>query len=240
MATGTFYLRPCADISLGHPVYPETLTAGYLAINEEVSDEASTYIGVTTAPDGDLSYSSSFSMALAENAKITKILTATLVYHGVVESNRSSDSGDPSSCTCTVNISGSSVFSGTYQHSTNSQGSDNVSDTLTDADMPNVVTAINNYITVNGVGAMPEITIDITNFARQNNGTKNINQSYVTQVAIELECEYVAGLNIHTKSNDTWLQAQKAYQKQSGAWVEITEDECKAILQNNLLSSSNG
>ena len=41
--------------------------------------------------------------------------------------------------------------------------------------------------------------------------------------------------NIHTKQNGTWLQAQAAYQKQNGVWVEITEDECKSILQSNLI-----
>lgn len=64
MATGTFILRPSADISLGHPVYPDTLGAGYLAINEEESDSTSTYIGFTSTPGAVVSYTSKFAMSI--------------------------------------------------------------------------------------------------------------------------------------------------------------------------------
>jgi hypothetical protein len=53
-------------------------------------------------------------------------------------------------------------------------------------------------------------------------------------VYVELDCEYEAGLNIHHKVNGTWKQAQAAYQKQNGVWVEITEDECKNLLASSL------
>lgn len=234
MVTGTFYLRPNADISLGHPVYPDTLTAGYLAISEEVSDGTSTYIGVTTSPDGEVSYSSSFKMALNQEARITKILSAKFGFAGDVNAPAQ---GDISTCSCTVTISGETVFLGELKEKYLADTS-NTTDTLTNADMSNLATAINNYISANGTGCIPEIRIDITNTSAQDNGTKALGKSYVTQVYIVLECEYeeeLTGLNIYHKVGGTWKQAQAAYQKKSGAWVETTEDECKAVLQSGLV-----
>jgi hypothetical protein len=37
-------------------------------------------------------------------------------------------------------------------------------------------------------------------------------------------------MNIRCKTNGVWKPVTKAYQKQSGVWVEITEEECKTIL----------
>lgn len=235
MAEGTFYIRPSADISLGHPVYPETLGAGYLAINEEIADGKATYIGVTTAPDGDVLCSSIFRMALDEEAKITKVLTATLRYSGDVQGNVSS--GGESYCTCDFSVSGGSVFSGKHYEETLSDDSEKRGDSLSDADMPNMAAAINSYISSNGAGSFPEITVAIANFAGHNNGTKSINVSYVSQVYVELVCEYSQNFGVHRKVNGSWVAATAAYQKQSGSWVEITADECRAILSGNALKS---
>lgn len=46
-----------------------------------------------------------------------------------------------------------------------------------------------------------------------------------------------AGMNLYHKKGGAWKQTQTAYEKRSGVWIEITEDECREILQNNFLSS---
>ena len=46
------YLRPSADISVGHSLNPADSTSAYMLVNEEVDDNTATYI-YTTLPSGD-------------------------------------------------------------------------------------------------------------------------------------------------------------------------------------------
>ena len=175
---GTCFLRPSADISLGHPVYPETLSAGYLAINEEVSDGNATYIGYTTSSNGEISATSKFKMSLQDEYQIAQIVSAKLVIKGYLSGNYSENAGTTAaSCNGSVSILGEKAFewnerrtSGTVQ--------------TFSYDMPNFVTILNNYITA-GNESIPEVTIEITNSIEHKN---KAGQSYVSQVAIELEC----------------------------------------------------
>ena len=251
MATGTFYLRPSADISLGHPVYPETLAAGYLAINEKTSDGLSTYIGFSSPPGQAVSYTSKFEMTANELKDITNI---TSVYLGGESRIEPGQASDHTGCNITIYVSNkiiTTIESYVWYASDGGRGyvyqdgtlvvGDLLSGDLfygsTKLDYTKLINTINDAI---ALGEFPSIAIEITNFteststATKNGGVK----SYVSQVYLQLECEYGSGLAIHTKQNDTWLQAQKAYQKQSGTWVEITEDDCKGILQSNLIVKS--
>lgn len=235
--TGTFYIRPSADVSLTHPVYPETLGAGYLAINEVVSDETATYIGwvdyPTTTKIG-LSQTSRFRMSMETNAKITKVLSATFKYaalHTYQYAMSQGGGSDEGNGKCTVFVSGEEVFSGRYY-----RYQSGTEDTLTDADMPNLVTALNTYIGANSIISIPEILIDITDEIHITQGSKaEAVSSYVTQVAIELTCEYVTGFDMHDKANGSWSQVTSAYKKSNGAWGEITEEECRSILSSSLV-----
>ena len=233
MATGTFYLRPSADISLGHPVYPDTLEAGYLAISEEVSDGTATYIGAYD-PDNAVEYASSFRMSLVDGAEIKSVLSAKLGFAGSCF-RAGSNSYNRAECDCSVFVSGESVFTGSYVSRNNAEGTQVIEDGLTNADMPDLVTAINGFLSSSGSAVLPDVTIDISNSINATDG-KNTATSYVTQIYIELECEYASGFNIHRKASGSWAQVQAAYQKRDGAWVEITEDECRAILQGNKLN----
>ena len=234
MAEGTFYIRPSADISLGHPVYPETLGAGYLAISEQVSDGTSTYIGVTSAPDADVSYSSSFTMNLEDEAKITKVLSATLKVGFSLNAPSSTDRR--SRCNCSVAVSGETVFDEYLEDQYLMDGTKRtIGDLINgDNDISSLVSKLNSHIETNGAGSLPEIRLNLTNSAGMNNGTKSLGKSYVTWACIELSCEYSSDIGVHRKINDSWVAATAAYQKQNGSWVEITEDECKTILQSSL------
>ena len=233
MATGTFYLRPSADISLGHPVYPTTLLAGYLAISEEVADGTATYIGVTTSPDDTQSFSSTFAMRITSGEKITKVLTATFGYNGSTEV---ADGKGDSEHACTLQTGTTVLFSGKKGEKWMSDGN-NYYGNLDGEDMPDLVTYLNNYLAANGPGAFPQLELRIDTKVDKNNGSKNVAQAFVSQVCVILECEYATGLGIHAKVNGEWKQAQAAYKKVNGAWVEITEEEAKQIIGTGLVRS---
>lgn len=229
MATGTFYLRPSADISLGHPVYPDTLGAGYLAISEEVSDGSSTYIGVDQATT-DSAYTSIFKLSLNEIPEIINILSATFIYNGYVKGIDMEGNPANAYCYCTVKINEQQIFTGDEKAGQINE------DSLTDADMPDLVSVLNNHIKNSGIENIPDVTIEISTEVDNAGSGKRAASSYVSQIAIALECEYAEGLNINHKVNGEWKAATAAYQKQNGAWVEITEDECKSILSGSFIT----
>lgn len=229
MATGTFYLRPSADISLGHPVYPDTLGAGYLAINEEVSDDSSTYIGVYQVTT-DSAYTSVFKLSLNEIPEIINILSATFIFNGYVKGYEVEGNNTNAYCYCTVKINEQQIFTG---YTTAGQHNE---DSLTDADMPDLVSVLNNHIKNSGIENIPDVTIEISTEVENAGSGKQAASSYVSQIAIALECEYAEGLNINHKVNGEWKAATAAYQKQNGAWIEITEDECKSILSGSFIT----
>lgn len=225
-------LRPSADISLGHPVYPETLGAGYLAISEEISDGTSTYIGVTSAPDSALTFASNFAMSPVSlgDQKVAKILTATLRYDGYVYVGNDGTAY----CNCSVKVSNDDAFSASdKEQKTATGGQGGRTNTLSNADMPDVANSITSHLVASG--ELPSVTAYIENYTDKDNGTKYVRQSYVSQLAIELICEFPpTDIGIYHKTNGAWLAATAAYRKRNGAWVEITADECKSVLVNSL------
>lgn len=228
MASGTFYLRPSADVSLEHSVYPDTLTVGYLAISEEVSDGETTY--------------------LAGNGTATLNKTSTFAFSGIVPSTPiilqeggicldftvPTTHGGASQTNVFVNfyIEGVEVGSYSEQYSIgagNAKIIDSAYYILTDE----AIEIINNHLTVNK--SLPDIQVSVrfymdysTNSKGSGGGVGNLTQMYV-------ELSYDEVLSIYTKSNGTWQQARKAYQKQSGVWVETSETECKDYLSSHLI-----
>jgi len=234
MATGTLILRPSADISLGHDVYPTDLGAGYLAINEEVDDGEATYLSVTSvaAADGAREATSTFALAVAGGLKV-KIYNVSAV---------------TAFATCTWGGSGNTPYYAKVEVLIDDVvyvTSDNTGSTQAISfDCADLVEPINSYI-ANNNGALPNILLRITNGAYpvatetddKTAGTVT-NYSSATskcyQAYIELTCEYKEIIGICHKVNGEWMSTVAAYQKQGGVWAEITEDEAKSILSSSL------
>ena len=213
MATGTFYLRPSADISVEHSLYPEGSTSAYMLINEETSDGEATYIYKYCY--NEYSATSSFKMNGEYPDKIPNITSAKLVING-------DDDGSKNAyreIKATVKI-GSTSFE--YSNTSNPHISTDASD---------IAAEINNNLN-NGI--VPNVEISIYSYLSDNQdvGTEGLTV-YITQVYIELTYEF--DLNIYTKSNGVWTQADAVYQKQGGVWTEITGDEGKSVLRSHLI-----
>lgn len=223
MATGTFYLRPSADISVGHVMYPSGSAAAYLLINEEVSDEDATYI---RSPDTQTGVSTS---------KFKLSNTSQLPGKRFVVNS--------------VNIAGDTYTS--YLNGTNKNefileidGTETALVATTtnktfDISVTDAITLINEAVAQNGI--LPDINITVISYdSLYIDGTKERNvASGVSQVYVAINYEEILDIGVHKKVNGEWVAATAAYQKQSGAWVEITEDECKAILQSHPIVTKN-
>lgn len=224
MATGVFYLRPSADISVEHTLHPSDSTAAYLLINEEVSDENSTYI-VAESDHFARTVTSVFKMAGTvpnEKIKVTNISVGV---------SSKSYTGNVGSHTCEITINGVSSISQFQPGAT--LGSEFKTSSLSCDDLLDVV---NTYIATNGIGGFPDVIATImSDFPDYESPKGTYPGVYVSQVYMEVTYTTDFALNIHRKMDGAWKQAQSAYQKTNGAWTEISEDECKSILQNSFI-----
>lgn len=228
MDATTFILRPSADISVGHSLYPEGSTAGYLLIDEEVSDEDSTYIFVKSLTDDSLALedttvtaTSSFRLSgNVPNDEIT-VTNIDLVYSAMYSAYGTKTSS------YTLIVNGISIDTASlpntmysYDAKTITLGSD-------------VVDYINNYIMLNG--GFPEITISIQSSATSSENDKGKQVGYVYLSQLYLNVTYNTG--VYRKILDTWKPSYQLYQKINNVWTRVTSSNAKAIMRSNLLKT---
>jgi hypothetical protein len=241
MATNTVYLKPSADILLEHNVYPETLSAGYLAISEEVNDEGSTYIEMRNADtENSLIVESSFKLSMDTTYRITNI--NSMMFKIWSDGRGVTD-------TYTVKDKNGNILwyveATRYTDMTNDELVDqngNVIDTYDGGkttgtyDCSSLVSILNNLITQSDFkNDFPDLTLHITTNLQA--GTSKSDQfTRISQFVFMLECECASNTDINYKANGTWMPVKTVYRKVDGAWTEMTVDECKNLLSTNLLT----
>lgn len=239
----TFYLRPSADISIGHKLIPEDATAAYLLLNEEVSDGSSTYIthDLDSRDESTWSKPSTFIFSGDSIPSGYKIKSAKLVITGTTNLS-SGQTTDVINERVEFTVKASGVNLGTVILSNwngrfGSSASSGTGAPVGTVDITNILDKISvpNSIEVTVTSACDKITEQTASSSDGKTTASYISSHRYSTIWIEIECE--SGLNIYHKAGGTWKQAQAAYQKKSGAWVEITEEECKTILQSNFITS---
>lgn len=222
MVTGTFYLRPASDISIGHSLYPEDFTSAYLLINEETSDGDSTYIydshDITASSNGICTSSfyldDNTDVPLKDISSITNVSlylncrTTDFDLKGTVDVIVTFDDTE---FTSSMSISGETTYK-PYEIT-----------------FVNIADSIYNYITTNN--NLPQITLTIdTNLRGAASKVSSTETFRITQ--IYLAVEYEAIWNVYTKNNEEWVDVIGAYKKVGNTWFEITKDECKPLLSS--------
>lgn len=168
IVTGTLILRPSADISIEHSVYPSNSTNAYSLINEEVSDGAATYI---TSYAGKVAPESRLRLFGEPQHKIKKVTSITI--KGVPYNGSSSNTGSNKFRLCFDNEE--------FESATHSSSKD------IDLSLANAVTPINEYIAKNG--NLPDIDLVINSTATTNTGGTKFYHTGVTQVYVVLGYE---------------------------------------------------
>ena len=216
MASGTIYLRPSADISVEHFLYPATSDVpAYQRINEEVSDGKSLYIR-TDFVGGIKTATSKFKLSNTTQLNKSFIITSVSIM------------GDPI-CGGTAETAKNEFRLEINGVETESFLAETGKDVDISVSVPGVIDSINEYVATHET--LPNINIIITSYIMP--GNKGSSDSGVSQIYVAMGYEEITDIGIYKKVNDTWVAAIAAYKKQSGAWVEITEDEAKTILQNS-------
>lgn len=225
MANGIIYLRPSADVEINHQEASGNSTEFgdfYTLINEEVSDEATTYI-ISSKTQSSHDVASIFEMSgITPNNKfnITKATIYISAWCATSSDNTVIEAHSRGNVVVGENTASFSISFADF-------GSFGEWLELY-CDIDDLVQIINDYIEINGT--FPAITLEYSTGNTLENNSKSLSVG-TSQIYIELE--YSTDIGVHIKSKGTWLSATQAFQKVNGAWVEITEDECKSILQGN-------
>jgi hypothetical protein len=221
VAEGKFYLRPSEDISVEHDMRPSGSTSAYLLLNEEVSDEAGTYIksGVHRSAHTETSSFKFSGVVPNEEIRITEL--------NFVANGHRFESDMRNFCTVTI---GEQSVSKTISFDT-AYSSDY-------SDVSELVDSLNDYIKANGAGSFPEVIASVTTDTESQ--PDDLKQQYpytcFSQLYIEVTYKTVTGLGIYRKSGGAVKAATAAYRKLGGSWVEITEEEAKGVLKNNIIT----
>lgn len=222
MASGTFYLRPSEDISIEHNLIPAESASAYLLINEEVADDDSTYI-ISQQKNDAMVYTSKFKLGgsiptVASEIKITDITLTARGFNGVstagsIEVNIAINDVSIANI---ANIGGLSSW-----------------ETVTANASESSLSVINNYIKERGIAGIKDIVLTIVDSHKEKGDDKTNGNKRITQVYVTVNYDTSTGNGIHRKVNGVWKEAKQAFRKVNGDWLEITEDECKSILQSS-------
>lgn len=228
---GVIVCRPSADVSVGHEI-ASGFTGVYQLINEEVADDDATYIESYGKEDGEDTEAdnreSIVSLKLSLPDK-TKVLQIKLIYRASLYIGTSLKSG-----TAYIEITVSQGEKGNT-HINDADYSDSSSYAIYEAvwnEESDLVDAINM------VGGEMDLQMLIHTYAcGYYNSAKGGVDAYakLTQAYIEVIYEYAnetQGTNLYTK-NGEWKQIQGIRRKESGTWIEVSEEECVSILSGN-------
>ena len=166
----TLYLRPSADISIGHSLYPADSPSAYSLVNEEVNDHAATYIYSTyTDTFSGTEFTSIFALSHSKSVKSKGVTSGKLVYDYAMPSNVSSPT-----IYSILTISGEAQ--GEYFHQPS------IIQQLIERELSATeLEVINRYISQNGT--IPTIILQVkttgTKDSSKNNGTIRIGQIYL-------------------------------------------------------------
>ena len=233
MASGTIILRPSGDAGSDHKGYPED-TALYKWINEEKCDDDEGYIyyskdlGLT---DYGLSKYYLSGAVPAVKIKVTGVRARFAA--------KSTDSGATSYVHFEVRVPPDSY----YDYATDRrQATDYLTEPETLLFGDDLVERINAYIGENGNNSLTNLMllIGITAGSYSHGTSSSTSYEYdtvrVSQAYLEIDYEEILNIGVYRKSGGAVKAAMLAYRKKSGSWVEVTEEEAKDVLKNNIIT----
>ena len=174
---GTLILRPSADISVEHNLYPADSGAAFLLINEEENDGNATYIVSPPLVSTDILVTSKFKLSPASEMSVKSFVITGVNIIGY--SYCSSSNVSPRN-TLNLEINGVEM-----QQSVATTGKNDF-----DVAFPDAIEAINNYVATHKM--LPEINITITSITwdSSNGGNKaRPTRSGISQIYVALGYE---------------------------------------------------
>ena len=235
MARKKFILKPVADISLQHSLYPADSTTGYNLINEEVDDGDATYIYKSVlATREEETVTSTFKMG-CDNVPDNYYPIACWL-HTNIKSTMGSDD-EKSSVTLSLQLGENSedlftieltngLMGGTYDYE------------YRPIRIYNLEKKIQNFYEESQNNSDPQIILSITTHIEASSAEKATDHE-VKIGQVYLEVEYTDYMQSSIKCSTEWAKPVTTYKKINGTWSELTETEFLEDMQNNSYSKDN-
>lgn len=207
----TVILRPTADASLNHSC--SSGSSGYALISEATADGDSTYIYQTIeVNDVSTTAVSIFKIGGTDVGKV-KISSIQLTINAKTTKGKSSDSAN---LAAQLTVNGNA---GAWLNNTLSTSYGDFTKTYSASDLSINDVVLDSFDSAN-------ITVQVETSGKKNAKKNDDFQNRITQVYLTVEYEPVSdtsGTGIYLKQNGAYTQAQAAYKKVSGAWVQQTD-----------------
>lgn len=206
----TVILRPVADTSLNHSC--STGSSGYALINEATADGDSTYIYQTIAVNYNSTTASVFRIGGTDVGKV-KISSIQLTINARTTKGNSKDSA---SLSAQLTVNGNA---GTWLSGTLSTDYGDFIKTYSASDLSLNDAVLDSFDSAN-------ITVQIETNGQKNASKNDDFQNRITQVYLTVEYEPVSdatGTGIYLKQNGAYKEAQAAYKKVNGVWMQQTD-----------------
>lgn len=184
-AVDAVYLRPSADISVGHSKYPADASNAYSLINEEVSDGASTHIYVDITSTSEASEATSkFAFTPSQPVKSGIVNEIKLVIYGATSYCSQSIylfkcdvNGNDETSFYSLDPGGSILeYEATEAYFSNT------------SELASLISKVNEYLSANG--SLPVLNITLYTQA-YGSSSKNAGKISLTQIYLELTGEFV-------------------------------------------------
>jgi hypothetical protein len=246
MATGKMILRPYSAVVLSnHKGYPEN-TALYRWISEEVCDGDETYI-YAPAPEGsknDLVEQISETLVYFEyKVPDKKINIENIKIKYCAKSSKYASSNSKIWFDLTVS---SSAEIGTYRTTLESLTEEYPTESSEITIDDDYTQKLNNALSKKSAGSSEKFYFKVStangyNYEQEKGSLETITfYTYVdvrlSQFYIEIEYTEILNMGIYKKVAGAVKAARATYRKLGGSWVEITEEEAKGVLKNNIIT----
>lgn len=240
-------LRPAMDISTGHPL-PSGFSGVYQLLSEEIADDDTTRIGceaVGSETTGSVTSEYTSVVGFVGGVSNKKIIQIRPVFRYSAYTSEHAGGIANSKLGLSFTV-GEAAYDIHHDDITTTNGAANSGDTyqttIYDTEDEYVILPDSDLITtINTYSSMPQINMSIYTYTygpyekTSLKATSGAASLWVTQVYLEVIYEDSLGIGVIKKIDNVWTAAIAAYQKHSGAWGEISEDDCKSILASSLV-----
>lgn len=223
-------LRPIADVSVEHEI-PEGFSGVYQLINEELADDGETYIrSYVQASDKEKNQNRTSVVSLGScNITEKKIFALRLV----LRSRLNTTSSYGKSYVDYSIIVGEESLSGRFSEETN--GYENLERNIFASE--SFIQSLNSIIKANGSLTEIKLRLNTYSYEKESGSYKSYSATAsISQAYLEVYYEDILNIGIHRKVGGVVKAATAAYKKFGGSWVEVTEEEAKGVLKNNIIT----
>lgn len=203
----TVILRPTADSSLSHTC--SSGSSGYALINEKTADDDAGYIYEEVKSTSTTTTGSTFVLTPEQNIVGKFTINSWTVY----TCDKVTGSAETKTCVITLEVGGSSQQLGYHVMSTSYA-------------TQSVVRTVSDGVEYTDISALGTISVKVITHGGKSKSKDDDFQLRITQLYVVLDYTPVSdttATGIYIKQNGAYTQAQAAYKKVNGVWVQQTD-----------------